>query len=106
MNANVGIESVVAIPLEKWSLDYIQPKLICISRNGTCIDSSYPNPPDSKLMQFENEHIGNHTPYVLNNRTYINLNPQENVLDIKGQVPNPGYYVFIVQYYQPDFPGK
>lgn len=28
------------------------------------------------------------------------------MVDVSGKVPRPGTYVFIVHYYQPDYPGK
>lgn len=101
INANIAIESIVAIPLEKWSLDYIQPKPLCVSKDGKCIDSTYPTPPDSKKIKFESDEFA----VSINNISYVNLNPKESMIDIKAKVQSPGYYIFIVQYYQPNFPG-
>lgn len=109
-NSNVGIHSLVAIPLESWSLDYIKPKPVCIRKDGVCIQSSFPNPPESKKIQFEqdsDENLALQVPVrMLNTTKYVFLNPSENMIDLRGNVPQPGYYVFVVQYYQPDFPRK
>ncbi|KAJ8973563.1 hypothetical protein NQ317_009587 [Molorchus minor] len=109
VNANVGIHSIYAIPLEDWSLDYIKPKSVCIRKDGECILSTFRNPPETKKIQFEqdvNGEIGKNKPtFVLTNETtYVWLNPSETFIDLKGKVPHPGYYTFIVQYYQPNFP--
>lgn len=106
----MGIHSVVAIPYESWSLDYIRPKPVCMSKNGVCVQATFRNPPESKKIQFEQEAEGGipvQAPVVnFNTTSYVYLNPTEKIIDIKGKVPQPGLYVFVVQYYQPDFPGK
>ncbi|XP_074042767.1 laminin subunit alpha [Leptinotarsa decemlineata] len=108
-NANVGIHAVYAIPYEEWSLDFIKPKPVCIRKNGKCIKSSFRNPPETKKIQFEQEiegELGKNRPPVKGNNesSYIWLNPSYNSIDLKGRVPFPGYYTFIVHYYQPQFP--
>lgn len=102
-NADVGIHSIVAIPYEEWSLGYIKPKSVCIRKDGKCIPASFPYPPDTKKIQFaENNELAT----TLFNNTYMWLNPSYDTLDLKGKVPSPGYYTFIVHYYQPNFQGK
>lgn len=106
----MGIHSVVAVPIEEWSLDYIKPKPICITKDGQCTDAIFPKPPESKKIQFEQdpdvlEH--NRTVYKLTNTSsYIYLNPKNDMIDLHGKVASPGTYVFIVQYFQPDYPGE
>lgn len=102
---------MVAIPLEEWSLDYIKPKPMCIRKGGTCIQSTYPNPPESKKIQFEQEVDveggQKHATYKFSNTTtYILLNHKDDMIDLRGKVPNPGTYIFVVQYFQPDYPGN
>lgn len=109
-NSQVGIHSVYAVPLEEWSLDYINPRPVCIRKDGKCVPSSYRNPPETKKIQFEQDVEGelgkNRPPVKVSNETsYVWLNPAENSVDLKGKVPYPGYYTFVVHYYQPDYPG-
>lgn len=100
----MGIHSVVAIPFSEWSLDYIKPKSVCIRKNGTCIPTSFRYPPETKKIQFEESN--NELSKILQNTTYMFLNPEDDTIDLKGKVPNPGYYTFVVHYYQPNFQGK
>ena len=36
----------------------------------------------------------------------VRLHPNSSMVDVRGQVPEAGPYVFVVHYYQPDHPGK
>ncbi|KAB0790802.1 hypothetical protein PPYR_15312 [Photinus pyralis] len=106
VKANVGIHSVVAIPIEEWSLDFIKPKPVCVRKNGKCAQSTYINPPESKKIQFEqdSEGMSNRTIYKLTNESsFIQINPLDDMIDLHGKVNSPGVYAFIVQYFQPDF---
>jgi laminin alpha 3/5 len=49
-NSNVGIESLVAIPYDQWSLSYQQPKPACVRKDGKCIQALFLTPPDSKKV--------------------------------------------------------
>ena len=42
----LGIDSVVAIPLEDWSLDLVTPTTECIKKDGNCINPGFPDAPD------------------------------------------------------------
>lgn len=42
---------MVAIPTEDWSLDYIQPKPLCVRKDGKCVSGKFPTPPDSKKVR-------------------------------------------------------
>jgi hypothetical protein len=42
----LGIDSVVAIPLEDWSLDLVTPSTECIRKDGACIIPGFPDAPD------------------------------------------------------------
>lgn len=105
-NANVGIHSIYVIPYEEWSLDYIQPKPVCIRKNGTCVPSAFRDLPETKKIQFEREIEGE----LAKNRpvtdTGVWLTPSESSLDMRGKVASPGYYTFILHYYQPNLPGE
>lgn len=109
-HSRVGIESIVALPLDKWSLDFINPNPSCIKKDGKCIQSFYPTPPDTKKIEFK---IGNETRVSTtapkdifdNSTSLIILNDEDSIVELPGKVPSPGAYVFIVHFYQPDFPG-
>lgn len=101
----MGIQSILAIPVEEWSLDYIKLKPICIKKEGSCITSSFPDPPESKKAHFELD--STHSTHQFSNAsTYIRLDASENMVDMRAKVNSPGTYVFVVHYYQPDHPGK
>lgn len=109
--SRVGIESVVAVPLENWSLDYINPNPSCIKKDGKCIQSYYPSPPDTKRVEFKTDNearLATVTPKnIFNNATALIIIDEENsVVNLTGKVPEPGAYVIIVHFYQPDFPGN
>lgn len=109
-HSRVGIESIVALPLEKWSLDYINPNPSCIKKDGKCIQSFYPNPPDTKKVEFKTGNEGRlatSAPKDIydNSTALIVLDHDDSIVDLAGKVPGPGAYVFIVHFYQPDFPG-
>lgn len=82
---------------------------MCIKKDGECTTATYQTPPESKKLQFEQDSedsTGSRLQIVdFNGTSYVFLNPTENMVDLRGKVPQPGYYVFVVQYYQPDYPG-
>lgn len=93
-------------------MDYIQPRPVCIRKDGKCIESKFRNPPETKKIQFETDvegEIDSHRPPIEewdNNTAYIWLNPNEKSIDLRGKVPSPGPYTFVLHYYQPHFPGN
>lgn len=110
-HSRVGIESIVALPLDKWSLDYINPNPSCIKKDGKCVQSFYPTPPETKKVEFKNGNearLATTSPkHIFDNTTsLIILDHEDSIVDLAGKVPSPGAYVFIVHFYQPDFPGK
>lgn len=40
------------------------------------------------------------------NQTYVLLNKENEFVDLRGKTPGPGYYTFILHYYQPFYPGE
>lgn len=99
---------MVAIPYNSWSLDYIKPKPVCVRKDGVCVAATFPSPQETKKIQLEQDVEENLTTTVpiktVNATTYVFLNPANNVISVRGKVPQPDYYAFVVQYYQPDFP--
>lgn len=101
----MGIHSINAIPIEEWSLDLIHPRPICIKKDGACIPSSFPDPPESKKVHFEVD-SARQTYQFSNLSTYILLDASDNMADLRAKVNSPGYYVFVIHYYQPDHAGN
>ena len=54
MDPEIGIDSVIAIPIEDWNLDLVTPIPECIRKDGECIRQlDFPNPPDeSRVLPF------------------------------------------------------
>lgn len=50
-NANVAVESVVAIPEDKWHLDYLKPKQACVKKDGKCVQALFQNPGEAKKVR-------------------------------------------------------
>ena len=89
----VGIDSIVAIPIDQWSLDYVTPQLECVRKNGNCIPTAFPNAPgpaDRALIPFSS---GNQPEWVV-------IDGNSAVPDVNGRVPNPGMYILVAQYKQ------
>lgn len=111
-NSNVAINSIVAIPYGKWSLDYIKPKSECVRKNGKCVQGFFPDAADAKKIEFDNSQLpavitesAKKPTGIYDNATrLIYLDEQNPTVDILGKVPHPGEYVFVAQYYQPNHP--
>lgn len=72
-------------------------------KDGKCISASFRNPPETTKIRFEE--ITDPITINLYNVTYVLLNEHNNTIDLKGKVNAPGYYTFVVHYYQPNFKG-
>ncbi|XP_014485447.1 PREDICTED: laminin subunit alpha isoform X2 [Dinoponera quadriceps] len=105
--SNVGINSIVAIPYSQWSLDYVKPKSICVRKNSKCVQGLFPDA-DAKKIEFEIPGVLEakyRPPGIYDNATkLIYLGGDSNSVDIRAKVPQPGEYIFVMQYYQPDHP--
>lgn len=105
----VAVDSVVAIPLEEWSLDYVQPKSVCVQRDGLCTAATFLTSSDSTRVEFENSNeqraASNLPPEMYDvNAGLVYLDTNDPMVDVDGKVGYAGYYVFIVHYYQPKHP--
>lgn len=97
------------MPIDEWSLDFIQPQSVCVRNEGNCIKSKFPVAPYSKKVQIElgNEDlVANVRPTNIydNSSQLILLNSEDPMIDISSKVPQPGGYVFAVHFYQPNHP--
>ncbi|CAL4059747.1 unnamed protein product, partial [Meganyctiphanes norvegica] len=107
-NTNIAIDSVVAIPYEEWHQDLIKPRPVCKRENGECLESFYSLPPETTKVEFESnleEKFATLLPEgVANGTVLVLLNHTDPMVDIVGKLRSAGDYVFVVHYYQPDFP--
>ena len=93
----VGIDSIVAIPIDQWSLDQVTPQLKCVRKNGNCLPTVYPDAlkyPETGLITLSS---GDPPSWLLVDG--------DSIPDISGRVPKPGLYILVVQYKQ-DNPGS
>ena len=91
---DVGIDSIVAIPIDEWSLDYVTPQLNCVRKNGICLPTLYPDAPDpaeTALIPFLPS-TGQDQPQ------FFYIDGSSPIPDINGRVPNPGLYILVAQY--------
>ncbi|EGI60824.1 PREDICTED: laminin subunit alpha [Acromyrmex echinatior] len=106
--SNIAIDSIVAIPYHQWSLDYIKPKSVCVRKNGKCIQGLFPDAADAKKIEFEisNNILETETrpSGIYDNATKLIYLSDGDMVDIHAKVSQPGDYIFVVQYYQPDHP--
>lgn len=106
--SNVAIDSIVAIPYHQWSLDYVKPKSICVRKNGKCVQGLFPGAADAKKLEFESfngiPEAENRPPGIYDNNTKLIYLGNGDMVDIHAKVSQPGDYVFVIQYYQPDYP--
>jgi laminin alpha 3/5 len=109
--ASFGIDSIVAIPLEDWSLDLVTPNSECVRKDGECIRAVFPDAPDeSALLPF----TGSSSPesserpkgIIDEDANLLYVDDSNSIVDIHGRVPKPGLYVLVAHYYQPDKPSN
>ena len=88
----LGIDSVMAIPLDQWSIDVVTPQTVCVQKDGECIQQSLPEFGDitSVRVTRPDDDDGDERGDVVSG-------DDENG-DVTGQVPAPGYYVLVAQY--------
>ena len=104
-----AIKSIVAIPEKEWSIDYLEPKSVCVRKDGKCVEGIFHETQIAKKIELEQNNkildIGT-TPDGIYDKSakFIFIGKGESTTDISSKVPKPGEYVFVVQYYQPDYP--
>ncbi|KAL7292410.1 hypothetical protein TKK_0013999 [Trichogramma kaykai] len=108
-NVNVAIKSIVAVPAQDWSIDYLNPKSVCVRKEGSCIGGVFPEAPDAKKVELELNNQLLEVPVVPegiydNSSKFIYLNGRDSSVDVPAKVQQPGEYVFVIKYYQPDYP--
>ncbi|XP_071954463.1 laminin subunit alpha-like [Antedon mediterranea] len=103
-----ALSSIVAVPAEKWSMEFVTPTLMCVRDvNKNCLGSSYVIPvpavrkeaerPEEKDEQFP-------LPTMASDRNvlyYMDTDAGRMELTILDGNPGVGRWVFVVHYYQP-----
>ncbi len=125
----LGVDSIVAIPLQDWSIDYVTPRAKCTrsaAEGGQCVQDEFPAPPEgSQVISFVGpgaevsliirvlafltytcmtppQSADTLPPGLLNPDTQlIRIDPGQPLLDVTGTVPEPGVYVLVANYFQP-----
>ena len=106
----VAIDRIVLVPLSNWSIDYVKPVSQCVRDEGECVPSVYPAAPDGSVMILmsdgNQDKLASFPPsgiYDLNT-PLVMLDEKNPLVHISGNVPDPGYYVIVAHYYQPEKP--
>jgi laminin alpha 3/5 len=105
----VAIKSLTAIPYDEWTPDFIQPQPVCVMKNGACVEATFTLPPNSKKIEFEvdqEERVAvENIPEISTNGTKtIFINKDTTSVQFGGKAHEPGRYVIIVGYFQPNHP--
>lgn len=109
----LNVESISLIPYnDKWSFDYVRPKLVCIYNKGQCVQADFPVAKGAIQIEAESEArdvITDDLGYVHNKEgnvmpKLVKLRNASNTFEIRGTVPQEGIYRFILHYYQPNHP--
>ncbi|KAJ7338748.1 hypothetical protein JRQ81_012650, partial [Phrynocephalus forsythii] len=118
------LHKVCIIPVENFSLEYVEPQLYCIATHGyladssaSCIPSQYEIPPfamvldavrDEKVadvprnVAYHNLQNPSSLPAQITNG--VTLTSSQNQITLSGRVRRLGRYVFVVHFYQPENP--
>ncbi|XP_014209765.1 laminin subunit alpha isoform X2 [Copidosoma floridanum] len=104
-STNVAIKSISAIPSHEWSIDYLKPKSVCVRKSGKCVQGIFPEAPEAKRIQLESSpEVPTPDGIYDTSSKFVHLSEHDPVKETPAKVPHPGDYVFVVQYYQPDYP--
>ncbi|KAM3726093.1 Laminin-like protein [Dirofilaria immitis] len=106
-----GLAAVNLVRMKEWDVNYLQQVPVCIRKNGHCINQWFPPVANGILNEAESQMNANNSisgeklPFVIANPKEIQvmaLDENMGTVEISGTVPSHGYYVFIVQYFNPD----
>lgn len=105
----IGIKSVTAIPVDSWSLEYINPNPVAVIQDSMPIKGRFSVVADSKRVEFEADNpdrVAQATPIGMfdNSTKLIYLNKDNSSIVVSSKVNLPGRYVLLVKYFNPDHP--
>uniref|UniRef100_H3CDM0 Laminin, alpha 5 n=1 Tax=Tetraodon nigroviridis TaxID=99883 RepID=H3CDM0_TETNG len=110
--ATFFLHKVFLVPKGQFSLEFIEPKVHCISNHGqfspdssSCIPSRFQMPSDSVVMKEESGWKGGDTPpHGADNSDHVRLDSAQNAVVYSSRIHSLGRYVFIIHYHQPLHP--
>ncbi|CAH1775060.1 unnamed protein product, partial [Owenia fusiformis] len=106
-NTDLLLDSVIAIPIAEWDINYLKPRLECVRQGTVCMEGMYSSATGAVKTEFESgENSGRVSqtlpPKIIDTSIkVVKLDRREPNIRVNVQVLNPGKHVFIVQYYQP-----
>ncbi|XP_026555076.1 laminin subunit alpha-3 isoform X1 [Pseudonaja textilis] len=116
------LHKICIIPIEDFSLDYVEPQVYCIATyihgsSASCIPLQYEKPleavvldarRDSKVVEGSRYVVSTDSlssPLLsLHSANGVILSSSRNQIILNGRVPHIGRYVFIIHFYQPENP--
>ncbi|OTF81891.1 hypothetical protein BLA29_006928, partial [Euroglyphus maynei] len=116
---SLNVNTITIIPFDnRWSYDYIEPGFVCNYKNNECTTSNFPLISEGIKIEAEAEMFGPEKPaQIVEHPKYnqvnpgtdtrpllVHLNDSLQLIDIRGTVPKPGPYYFMLNYYQPKNP--
>ncbi|XP_053252360.1 laminin subunit alpha-3 [Podarcis raffonei] len=118
------LHKVCLIPLEDFSIEYLEPKVYCIATSGhsadpsaSCLPSQYEMPPSAVVLDalrdgqvaevqrnvIYQEPLSSPLPSA-HTAKGVTLTSSQNQITLHGRVTHLGRYVFVIQFYQLEVP--
>ncbi|XP_077547053.1 laminin subunit alpha [Haemaphysalis longicornis] len=108
-NSELAVERVVAVPAAQWHMDYLLPRDECVLRQGECQGLPFPAFSPAAKVEFEsgeNAKVASELPSTLKDSTatLVHLDRHNPSVSLGDLVPEPGNYVLVAHYFQPEHP--
>ncbi|XP_075389015.1 laminin subunit alpha-3 [Tenrec ecaudatus] len=109
------LHQICIIPVEEFSTDYIRPQVHCMASYGqvsnqsaTCVSQTFETPLTAFILDAPREGPSPRPPQdpslSANAVSGITLKAPQDQVTLKGHVPQPGRYVLVIHFYQPEHP--
>ncbi|KAJ8372354.1 hypothetical protein AAFF_G00290230 [Aldrovandia affinis] len=122
--ASFLLYKVYAVPAEEFSMEYVEPRVLCSSVHGRfsedsrfCVPSQYELPTSSLVLDAVREgrlsvlsgrrqrrQVAGPLPLVTPHRGGVVLKPPQTEISFTARVPAVGRYMFVVHFRQPEHP--
>ncbi|XP_041914213.1 laminin subunit alpha-3-like isoform X1 [Alosa sapidissima] len=103
--ASFLLHKVYVVPAEEFSMEHVDPKVLCVSEHGrftddcqVCVQSQFPSVPSAVLLDPTHQAP---RPSGPRGEGVLLKSPQTKVT-VSGRVPDPGRYVLVVHTRQPE----
>ncbi|XP_054924474.1 laminin subunit alpha isoform X2 [Dermacentor andersoni] len=108
-NTELAVERIVAVPALQWHTDYLLPGRECVLREGECQGLPFPAFSPAAKVEFESAEdamVATDLPTTLkdNGTSLVLLDHRNPMVTLNDTVPEPGLYVLVAHYFQPDHP--